>query len=156
MDNTLAAEVVPMDLLGVEERSAKLKMRASLKGIKRPASLSARIGAAVSGTYWQKSSARRKSFGLISNEETLIFPVYVTLLCFILFDASAMYLCCITYSIPIMMYLIYFNLILYYVMQCFIGGFGGLDDKLKKTIALKLSKTLNIFVCEIHYSHKNV
>ena len=53
MDNTLAAEVVPMDLLGVEERSAKLKMRASLKGIKRPASLSARIGAAVSGTYWQ-------------------------------------------------------------------------------------------------------
>ena len=59
MDNTLAAEVVPLDLLGMEERSAKLKMRASLKGIKRPASLSARIGAAVAGMYCTISLVRR-------------------------------------------------------------------------------------------------
>ena len=75
MDNTLAAEVVPLDLLGMEERSAKLKMRASLKGIKRPASLSARIGAAVAGMYCTISPVRRTGHGFISIQGNLIFPV---------------------------------------------------------------------------------
>ena len=37
------------DFIGAEEKAAKIKMRASLKGIKRPV-MSARIGAAVAGT----------------------------------------------------------------------------------------------------------
>ena len=48
-DKTLAADVVAADFIGAEERTAKLKMRASLKGIKRPAALTSRIGSAVAG-----------------------------------------------------------------------------------------------------------
>lgn len=49
-DKTVAADVVAADFLGAEERVAKLKMRASLKGIKRPGSIASRLGS-MGGIY---------------------------------------------------------------------------------------------------------